>query len=94
MSKTLSKQICDICKLERILAKHYPLTKKTTYTKLYVDFEKPENFVKLYEIMSEQTKEEILSRILNRLLVESGDYIDSKKQTIHDYDSWVWRDNE
>lgn len=90
MKKTLSEQICKICELEKIVVKHNPHTKKTTYTSLILDFEQPDNFIKLYEIMSEQTKEEILSRIVNRLLVESGDYINNKKQSIRDYDGWIW----
>ncbi len=52
MAKTLSEQICEVCELERIQVKHNPHTKKTTYTHFKLDFEQPENFVKLMELIT------------------------------------------
>lgn len=61
-----------------------------TYIKyVYPDFEQPENFVKLYELINKQTKAEVLQRLVQRLRVESGWYTDEIKQAIRETE-WVY----
>ena len=55
----------------------------------YPDFEQPENFVKLYEIISKQSRTEILNRLVRRLRVEAGWYTDELKQAIRETE-WVY----
>lgn len=50
----------------------------------YPDFTAPENFVKLWEILSGQSRTEFLKKLLFRLKNESGDFICKQKQTIKD----------
>ena len=45
---------------------------------IYPDFEQPENFVKLYEIISKQSRTENLNRLVRRLRVEAGWYTEEK----------------
>ena len=54
-----------------------------------VDFTKPENFARLWEVVNKQTKEELIGRITGRILVEAGDYIYELKQSIREAE-WVY----
>lgn len=92
MNKTLSEQLCEIVglpyyKTEVRVSEILPNKKK----KIYLDFEQPENFVKLWKIINNQTKQELIQRLISRLRTESGWYTDGIKQSIRDYDGWVWR---
>lgn len=100
MTKTLSEQLCEIVGLEykkkySYFVKKYP---DREYSEAIIkevegvlNFEQPENFVKLWEIINTQSKQELIQRLIMRLRVESGWYTDGIKQSIHDYDGWVWR---
>lgn len=52
--------------------------------KYYPDFTEPENFVKLWEILSGQSRTEFLARLILRLKVEAGDFIYKQKQVIRE----------
>lgn len=52
--------------------------------KYYPDFEQPENFVRLWEIISNQSKRELVQRLITRLRVEGGWYTDEIKQAIRE----------
>ncbi len=89
MTKTLSEQLCKICGI--VPLRMYTYDKKgemQTYLK-YPDFTNSENFVKLLEIMTDETIKEKLSRIVRLFRVESGDLVYGKKQAIRKAD-WDW----
>lgn len=55
----------------------------------YPDFGKPENFVRLYQLINKQTTNEVLSRIVGQLQVEVGWHTDELKQSIREAE-WVY----
>ena len=55
----------------------------------YPDFEQPENFVILFELINKQTRSEFLQRLVQRLRVEAGWYTDEIKQSIRETE-WVY----
>lgn len=57
--------------------------------KYYPDFTEPENFVKLWEILSGQSRTEFLARLILRLKVEAGDFIYKQKQVIREQE-WIY----
>lgn len=113
MTKTLSEQLCEIVGLE--YEKRIGQGQCKIIVKL--DFEKPENFVKLLELPitgislgkyiisyclplgSNFTRGEILHSLINHIknfvsINKDQPYlkmnVDNIKQSIRDYDSWVW----
>lgn len=81
----LSKELCEVCGIEPKTTEDYNLNEY----KAYPDFEQPENFVKLYEIISKQSRTEILNQLVRRLRVEAGWYTDELKQSIREAE-WVY----
>lgn len=120
MTKTLSAQLCEICGLEYIKPKVVIDNSKCPNVDIkdfYLDFEKPENFVKLLELPitgislgkyiisyclplgSNFTRGEILHSLINHIknfvsINKDQPYlkmnVDNIKQSIRDYDGWVW----
>ena len=54
-----------------------------------VDFTKPENFVRLFGLITKQTKEQNLETMLNHLNVNLSPYMDEVKQSIREAE-WVY----
>lgn len=81
----LSKELCYICNFSTLFFN----PENETLTRVYPDFKKAENFVKLWEIVSKQSKEEFLQRLINRLRFEAGWYTDDIKQAIRD-EEWIY----
>ncbi len=86
MTKTLSEELCEICGIKPKIIQD----NEDYHIEALPDFTKPENFVKLLEIMTDETIKEKLSRIVRLLKVESGDFIYDKKQAIRKAD-WNWK---
>lgn len=96
----LSKELCEICGIEPHedkycfwQCKNPELENKPCnnaecphyrHYLYYVNFASIENFWKLYEIVSKQTRTEFLQRLVERLRVESGWYTDELKQAIRE----------
>lgn len=81
----LSKELCEVCNFSTLL--YNP--KNETLTRVYPDFKKDKNFVKLWKIVNKQTKTEFLQRLINRLRFEAGWYTDDIKQAIRD-EEWIY----
>lgn len=81
----LSKELCYICNFSTLFFN----PENETLARVYPDFKKAENFVKLWGIVSKQSKEEFLQRLVNRLRFESGWYVDEIKQAIRD-EEWIY----
>lgn len=93
MSKDLSKQLCELCGIE--YEKHEPVAATNgvvqAYSKTTLDFTKPENFVKLLELITKQTKEQNLETMLNHLKVNIYPYTEEVKQSIREAE-WLYED--
>lgn len=114
MIKTLNEQLCEIVELpyyktEVRACEILPIKKR----KIYLDFEQPENFVKLFnlELAKNQGVRQTLATLITKkfeLTVDSRHFISQVmrliqyalyyqvdaeliKQSIRDYDGWVWR---
>lgn len=74
----LSKELCEICKI--------PFCEEYVYK---LDFTKPENFVKLREIVTKLTTENFLKSLVMRLEFVTDSYSDEIKQAIREAE-WVY----
>ena len=100
-TKTLSQQICELCRLE------YERIQPTDdngydFITLRLDFENPENFVKLYELQTDdgtlaelidenyyfKDRKAFLTSVID--FIQTWELSDEIKQAIRDYDGWVW----
>lgn len=81
----LSEQLCYICNFSTLFFN----PENETLTRVYPDFKKDKNFVKLWKIVNKQTKTEFLQRLINRLGFESGRDVDEIKQAIRD-EEWIY----
>ena len=93
-SNDLSRELCEICKI--------PYTKTEDNCRVYdndgelceeyvykLDFTKPENFVKLREIVTDLTTENFLKNLIMRLEFVTDSYSDEMKQAIREAE-WVY----
>lgn len=91
-NKILSEQICEVCGLKYCKEKvviNNGQTPNIDIKPFYLDFEQPENFVILFELINKQTRSEFLQRLVQRLRVEAGWYTDEIKQSIRETE-WVY----
>ena len=91
MSNDLSKQLCELCGIE--YEKHEPVAATDGVIQAYstkkLDFTKPENFVRLLELITSQTREQNLKTMLNHLKVNLYPYTEQTKQSIREAE-WVY----
>lgn len=93
MTKDLSRQLCELCGIE---GKWIEYETETTDgcinlgSKLvYPDFTKPENFVRLYEILHGQSLEGYLKYLCIRITYEKGWSTEAMKAAIREAE-WVY----
>ena len=66
-----------------------PSIKVGKVAKNYPDFTKPENFTRLWELVNNQKRTELIYRIYKRLLVEAGWQNDNLKQAVREA-QWLY----
>jgi len=88
----ISNELCEICGLKYCKEKvvlNNGQTPNVDIKPFYLDFEQPENFVILFELINKQTRSEFLQILVQRLRVEAGWYTDEIKQSIRETE-WVY----
>lgn len=91
MSNDLSKQLCELCGIEYEKQEPVAVTDGVVqaYAKTKLDFTKPENFVRLYEITSSTAKEGYLNYVCMRLTYEKSWVKDALAKAIREAE-WVY----
>lgn len=91
MNNNLSRQLCELCGIE--YEKQEPVAATDgvvqAYAKTKLDFTKPENFVRLYEILYEQSLEDYLKYLCIRITYEKGWSNEAMKAAIREAE-WVY----